>query len=165
MSIKIKSDLRKLEDRFGGIIKETFSTDRMSTYAMFLSELIKKRTRLGYGVKKDGGEKSPLKALSKGYKKTRKDSGKLSSLTSVNKSNLTFTGQLLNSLFGVGTSIGKGEVYIKEERNDGVQNSDIVDGQEKKQGRSFFYVSKLEKQQLANTARKDLLEYIKKNFN
>ena len=50
IQIKIKSDLRKLEKRFKDIIEKAFSKDRMDTYAMFIANLIKKRTRLGYGV-------------------------------------------------------------------------------------------------------------------
>jgi len=169
LQIKITSDLRKLEKRFKGIISGAFSRERMDAYAMFLANLIKKRTRLGYGVKEEGADKQKLAALSKPYIKIRKDSrknlrGVLSSETSPSKSNLTFTGQLLNAILGRNKGIGKGEVYIKEQRNDGVKNSDIVEGQEKKQGRPFFYISKLEKQQLKNAAAKDLRDYIKKQF-
>lgn len=210
IQIKIKSDLRKLEKKFKGIIESAFSKDRMDVYAMFLANLIKKRTRLGYGVKGDGADKTLLKPLNSQYilfrkmlksfqsrkakakkpektqfKLTKKqmeqasvsdlrgvlffqkhnkvEDLKLSQDTTPSKSNLTLSGQLLDQITGRGVGIGKAEVLIEEKRNDGKKNSDIVEWQEN-QKRMFFRISKLEKQQLINTAKKDLSDYIKKQF-
>jgi len=210
MQLKITSDLRKLEAKFKGVMKNAFSQTNMTNYAMFLAEAIKKRTRLGYGVPEDEADKERLRPLSKPYilyrkvvtsynqrkSKAKNPSKTKFSLTkkqmsgastndlkglnffqrnagtdkqinkeytSYEKSNLTFTGQLLNALFGRGTGVGKAEVFLKEKRDDGIKNSDIVKWQEN-QDRPFFHISKIEKSQLKSAARKDLLEYIKKNF-
>lgn len=61
--------------------------------------LIKLRTRLGYGVSQVGGKRQRLTKLKESYKKVRKDNrGELSSETRPGKSNLTFSGQLLDSM-------------------------------------------------------------------
>lgn len=60
------------------------------------AQLIKKRTRLGYGVSEVGGTKEKLEPLSEPYKKQRK--GKISGPTTPAKSNLTYSGELLDDL-------------------------------------------------------------------
>lgn len=69
-----------------------------------IPEQIKKRTRLGGGVQTVnnegfGGRRTKLDSLSESYKKKRKlYKSNLSSQTSPSKSNLTATGQLLDSI-------------------------------------------------------------------
>lgn len=58
-------------------------------------DMVKKRTRLGYGA--DGRKKEKLGKLSEGYQKQRKKK-KLSKSTSPSKSNLTNTGKMLDDL-------------------------------------------------------------------
>ena len=61
------------------------------------SELIKKRTRLGYGVDTPEGSKKRLKPLSDPYKKKRKKD-KPTGPTTPTRSNLTSSGKMLDNL-------------------------------------------------------------------
>lgn len=67
-------------------------------YADELKERIKERTRRGSGVDPKTEATLRLPKLSDNYKKVRKKARNLSGETRYNKSNLTATGQLLNSL-------------------------------------------------------------------
>lgn len=65
------------------------------------AEVIKRRTRLGYGVPEDGGPKDKFANLKDSTKLSRKykgRQGKLSDQTSPNKSNLTSTGKMIDSI-------------------------------------------------------------------
>lgn len=134
----------------------------LSPYANEIAERVRRRTRTGYGldVAERGAKKKKLKGLtSDKYIKYRK--GRINtSLTKPKKSNLTFTGQLLNAITGkiVGKSI---VIFLKENRNDGVKNSDIVKGQED-QGRHFFELSNKELNGLRNQIKKDLIKRLKR---
>lgn len=129
---------------------------------------IKKRTRLGHGVKdgERGGAKKRLKdqkPLTDDYKKFRKKSKKLNKkVTSANKENLTLTGQLLDSIRGKqkGKTI---EIDVVNNRNDGKKNSDIISWQ-KDQGRDFFELTDKEVKRLRNQLKKDLIKNIKKKL-
>jgi len=64
-------------------------------------EIVKERTRRGFGVTKNEGKKQRLKKLepsTRNIRKSVKKLGKLSSETSVNKSNFTRTGQTLDNM-------------------------------------------------------------------
>jgi len=68
-------------------------------------DIIRRRTRSGKGV--SGDSKIKLKPLSKTYIKFRqKNSGRLSPFASARKSNLTFSGKMLNGLVRVKTQKG-----------------------------------------------------------
>ena len=69
-------------------------------------ELIKKRTRLGFGVAEKGGRKKRLDKLSEGYKKSRKRH-KPTGPTTASKSNLTRSGGMLDDLEAKEKSDGK----------------------------------------------------------
>ena len=74
---------------------------RSSSFRKIAEDLvvqIRKRTRLGYGVK-EGGKQNKLTKLSDSYKEYRKkNKGKLSNQTTPSKSNLTLTGEMLDSM-------------------------------------------------------------------
>ncbi len=142
--------------------------------------IIKKRTRLGYGVEATGEERVALKPLSNDYKEYRKELGKtkkakmkasqlkagekvklskkdkkrassesnikLSDATSPTKSNLTLTGQMLDSLTA---SASEGSVSIKASgsRNDGKTNEDVA-GYAEDGGRRFLDLAKGDLNQL-----------------
>lgn len=64
-------------------------------------QMIKSRTRNGYGVVEDNAPATRLPGLSESYKKQRKRlarQGKLSPDTTPNKSNMTKTGELLDTM-------------------------------------------------------------------
>lgn len=127
---------------------------------------IRKRTRLGFGVK--GGERGGTKINFKieaphtdKYKKFRKkNKAKLSPATAPGKNNLTLSGQLLDSIAGKATK-NVATIFFKEDRNDGVANSDIVEGQAK-QGRTFFELTDKELKGLQNQIKKDLIKSLRK---
>ena len=123
---------------------------------------IRRRTRAGYGTDTNGGNKSRLAALTDEYKKARRRMP-LSTETSPNKSNLTQTGSMLDSLEFV--RVGKFEGIVVPTGSDekGVSNADkalyVTD-----QGRPFMFLSKAETKRLEDTLRKRLNDIIKKIF-
>lgn len=130
-----------------------------------LAQDIVKRTRLGFGVINTGENKHKLLPLSEPYvEKRRVDArnGKLSSRTTPRKSNLTKTGQLLDSIDGRGKK-AQFEVYLKKEnRTDtNTTNSEIVFHQEG-QGRPFIHASRLERKRLNRKIFDLLIKELKK---
>jgi hypothetical protein len=75
-------------------------------------KLIKKRTRLGYGVDSHGAKKTKLKALSTPYKATRKKH-KPQGPSTASKSNLTYTGEMLDDLEAVRKSDNSIKIDLK----------------------------------------------------
>lgn len=90
-----KSDI----DKFIKELKKLRATaeDELLDIGKAAVKLIKKRTRLGWGVDKVGASKSKLKALSTPYKNFRKKN-KPAGPSSASKSNLTYTGDMLDDL-------------------------------------------------------------------
>lgn len=91
------SDIAKLNKKLKKIVQES-SVKALEPVGRIAIDIIRKRTRQGYGVSKQGGSKQELKAFDpKGsyIKFRRRNRGRLSSFTSPGKSNLTFTGQML----------------------------------------------------------------------
>jgi len=143
---------------------------------------IRLRTRLGWGVK-DGERGNPrvrlldfvstakFTKISKTGRKTKRRVGSYidfrrrskelnRTVTSPSRSNLTFTGKLLDSLIGKEVR-GKAVVEVLENRTDGALNSDIIKGQAE-QGRHFFELTDKEFKGLRNELKKDLIKEIKK---
>jgi hypothetical protein len=149
---RIFKKIEKVVNRFG-----------LNDYADETAERVRRRVRLGGGVEdtKRGGARTKLKQLSPKYKKARKRSKKLNKTkTKPNKSNLTFTGQLLDAIKG--RSRGKKIVLeFKENRDDGLKNSDIA-GYVKDQGRDFFELTDKEIKGLRNSIKKDLIKKLRK---
>jgi hypothetical protein len=113
-------------------------------------ELIRKRTRLGKGVSTTGGPLEPLKKRKPNtrYEQLRK-SANLSSETTPGRSNLTASGQLLESIVGE-RSQASFRFFFRDSRKPGIDgrsssstNSQIARGQ-REQGRPFFFLSKTE---------------------
>lgn len=131
---------------------------------------ILKRTRLGYGVDKNYGSKEALAKLADSYKAQRrrlKKSGKLSSKTSVSKSNLTKSGSMLDSL---NSKIDKNkmQITVKPEGidKDGVSNRDKArwaqEGSTNRPKRPFLYLSTPEIKRIREFLRKELDKIINK---
>ena len=124
---KVKAALKELSDR----PPQSLGKEAVS--------LIKDRTRDGFGVNTKGGVKHSLKALSKAYIERRKRS-RLHADTSPAKSNLTFSGQLLNSL----RSVVEGSqvlVYPQGNRRGKGPDNLAVAGYVEKAGRAFLNFS------------------------
>ena len=143
---------QKLKEIADKIVKEATSNDSLQNIGNEAAYLIKKRTRLGYGVSEQYGNKVKLKPLSKKYIKQRKNDD-LSNATTPNKSNLTKTGEMLDSM----------NAKVK---GDGVVNIGVDDNNLDKAGwvskdRPFNNLSDAEIKQLENKIRDNLINKIK----
>jgi hypothetical protein len=98
--LSIEVDIRKFGKRLKRVAEDAFESKEIrDALGAFAVEQIVKRVRLGYGVKEQGGSRQKLKPLSDTYREFRKRySGQLSQFTSVKRSNLTLSGQMLDSL-------------------------------------------------------------------
>ena len=93
-----KNDIDKMMKELDMAKKEVIDNfDEIGEEAV---KLIKKRTRLGYGVKDHGDKKFKLDKLSDSYQKYRK-SNKPKGPSTPKKSNLTYTGDMLDDLVSV----------------------------------------------------------------
>lgn len=161
---KVQFELEGYLKRSTAIYKDTTFLGKLARGA---AEQIKRRTQLKQGVSKSG-QSTALKALKDSYIKVRsKNRNRLDANTSPGRSNLTATGQMLNSLQGKYRSKAIEIDFKKEERSasitgqrSNVKNSDIV-GYQESQGRRFFDLTESEinglRREIANRIRK-LLE-------
>jgi hypothetical protein len=146
--------------------REVYSAKNMLGYGQQASDMIKLRTRLGSGVSGDGADKEKLKPLADSTHERRKalqKKGKLSGLTSPGKSNLTQSGQLLDSVTPISSQIGSVTVSPQGSRDDGKDNADIgryvTDA-----GRPFNHLSKVEIRRIQTAVQKDLRDAIKRRL-
>ena len=105
---------KDLERKLARLINSVGDSATMDKMGKELAQTVKTRTRKGFGVDQTGGRSKRLTKLSKPYKKERKglqSRGKLSSETSPTKSNLTKSGELLDSIKGEGKR-GEARIYI-----------------------------------------------------
>lgn len=131
-----------------------------------LPDIIRDRTRQGFGITQDGGAKKNLKKLAKSTvvgRELKDRKGKLSKDTAPPVSNLTETGQMLDSIVLKKIKNTKFEVVFEEKRDDGKQNSDLVKYNADK-GRTFFGLSKSERRTLERNVTKKVNELFKKIF-
>ena len=102
MKFKSMSDaIKHIEKNFYLVAKTFYSMANMNFLADWIENRIRTRTRAGYGVDKFGGHKSKLKPLKPSTIKARKRAkkkGELSGETSPSKSNLTWTGSMLDNI-------------------------------------------------------------------
>lgn len=84
---------------------ESLAKKAMKIIGIETIEIIRIRTRLGFGVPETGGKKKSLKAMkphSKKYQEFRKENAdKLSSETAPTKQNLTLTGSMLEDMVAI----------------------------------------------------------------
>lgn len=157
-------DIVAFADALSKAIETTVKRQNFKKYIDKAAELIKKRTRLGYGVQGKDQPKTRLKELSEGYVKQRQKmrrDGELSANTSAKKSNLTKTGQMLDSITGVTDGDAEGHIEFKGSRTDSdLSNADLAEINEKT--RPFFTLSNLEIKQITDDLRKDLLVEVNK---
>jgi hypothetical protein len=133
-------------------------------YAEEAANLIKTRTRRGYGVASDGGPAQRLKKLSPEYVDHRKRTrSALSSETSPGKSNLTYSGQMLDSLYARRRRIGNWSINLKSQRDDGKTNPQVA-RYAAIGGRPFLFLSKSELSVLGIAYRKRFSALVKKGI-
>lgn len=162
---KVFEEIKRMVDK---ATDKAVSKNFLGALGKILSKDIKVRTRSGLGTEeaKDGGRLKRLEPLnSEPYKKQRKRDKNLSTKTSPSKSNLTRTGQLLDSIISrvKGKKI---EISFKEGRKPDkygktVKNDDIVTWQET-QRRPFFYISAPEQTRIDRLVRKKIEQELKK---
>jgi hypothetical protein len=132
-------------------------TEALKSLGDFARDIVVKRTRLGYGVNVNLGQKARLAKLSPNYVDRRKVFSGISSLTSAKKSNLTRTGQMLASMQA---KVSRGRIFISPtgNRNDGKTNLEVAEYNAKAFGsrpsRVFNRVSLLEFKQIVRFYRK-----------
>lgn len=97
MSIDIKDLGKYLQTTLGSIPTTIKSPAFLNQLGQNLVTAVQERTRSGQGVATTGGSEYSFKPLSSGYVKQRRTMP-LSGYTSPSKSNLTQTGQMLDSL-------------------------------------------------------------------
>lgn len=153
--------VKKLEKTVAESIKKAALVD----VGVFARDLIVKRTRLQYGVKKDFGKKEKLAKLSPNYIKRRKMFEGLSENTRPTRSNLTFTGQMLDSIVSTAKT-GIIEIKPTGRRNDGKRNADIAryneEGGKGRPKRIFMRISQLEFNQIVRFYRKTFGDLLRK---
>lgn len=150
-----------IEDFLRGAVDQILAANNFRKYLSELSDDIYKRTRAGYGVARNGAARQSLKPLSQSYKQQRSKSKDLNkSVTSPRKSNLSFTGELLDSISVGRVSNGTGTIVLEGSRQNGLKNSRL--GAYVSDERPFLNVSDTEKKKLIETIRKDLISLFKK---
>lgn len=121
--------------------KASGSSQSLKTLGAYALNLVKDRTRAGFGVPAVAKPQEKLGALSSRYIRARRGM-KLSRFTSPEKSNLTLTGSMLASLK---VFVGRFKLDIRPTGSDkkGVSNQDKANWQED-QGRIFLRLSDTE---------------------
>lgn len=123
------------------------------------AELIRNRTRQGYGIANDGGSIYKLKPLSASYIEYRQRSI-LSPHTSPGKSNLTFTGQLLDSLTSQRKQLGTWQIILKGTHSKaGIPNSQLA--KYVSRSRPFMFLSGGEIEKIRSLVRRTFRELVK----
>ena len=138
--------------RINAALIESIKPRELEPVAQFAIDIIVKRTRLGYGVSRNYGFKDKLKGLSKNYVKYR-GRVSLADLTTPRKSNLTLTGQMLNSMKVISAVPGKVEIgptgtRRKRGNEEKTPTNAAVAAYQEEQGRTFNRMSIYEIQQL-----------------
>jgi len=156
-------DLKKFLSRFKSVFKQTQSQRVLKALGKQSIFLIKKRTRLGYGVRRDYGKKKKLIGLSENYVQYRKDNKQLlNKFTRPSRSNLTFTGQMLDSMKI--RKIKRGRLTIGpygRRRGENLTNQKLAQYVEQN-GRPFNHLSQLEIKQLQRFYRKTFGDLVNK---
>jgi hypothetical protein len=145
-------DIKELPDDLQKIFDSMLSKDVLEEYAKWIRDTIYKRTKSGKGLKKQnraigGTSNKSLDGVSEGYEEWRK--GKITGPfpASGKKSNLTFTGELLES---IQYSVKGNEVIVEIPEGDHstykISLRDLLDEVEKV--RPFFGLSDTEAKSL-----------------
>jgi len=141
---KVKAQITQILNNIIKDVRSQVAKQRMQLLANEALRLILERTRAGFGVKDSGGRISKLKKLSPKYVAYRKRNRRLlSSTTSPETSNVTFTGQMLESLKVQQAANGRASIRAPGKHKSGPSNEKIVlylAGQ----GRVFLNLSKTE---------------------
>lgn len=133
-------DFKDLKKKVDTALREVLSKETFDDIGALTSEQIKTRTRLGKGVEQNEAGFTPLKPLSpatQNIRQAKKKAGKLSGLTTPKKSNLTETGELLDSI-KYESKATEVRIYIEGSNNQKKAIDQVG------QGRKFMNLSKTE---------------------
>ena len=177
MRMSNKNDLAKFAKEIEKLSKEVIKDIIDDNYLKALGEKIVKeiqtRTRQGFGVADEGQPKEKLTPLEPSTKRRRnslKKQGKLSNLTTPNKSNLTETGAMIDS---ISYKIEQGVLifYFKGSDSNGVRNNEkaynvsIGVGKDLKNPRPFFNLSDLQIKNITEQLEKKFRQEIRRRLN
>jgi hypothetical protein len=176
-------DASSLKSAMQKALAEFKAPENMRKLGQMAAGMIKLRTRLGYGVERDGADKELLKPLAPSTIEVRKgnlgffrrdgqskpipyprDKGmgpRLSSDTSPSKSNLMMTGQLLDSVQVTDVGYGTVNVGPMGPRSDGLTNEKVAE-YVTEGGRPFNNLSKVEVKRVQDAVKKELRARIKR---
>lgn len=154
MSSKPQIKIRSIFSRINKSMKDAADPLNILPTAQFTIDLIVKRARLGYGVDHDEGDKFTFPSLSANYRAFRARYSGLSGTTSPNKSNITLTGQLLDSIDVIRKKDGEIVIGPTGTRSGSSLTNKKLAGYLADQGRPFMFVSRLEYQQILRFYRK-----------
>jgi len=152
-------------------LDKIFAQSNMAKWMQETADDIKKRTKLGYGVEKDMASREKFDNLSDHYVKFRKENpyNELDGSTSPGKSNLTYSGQMLNALRGASKSAYQGDIYLDNKRrrlegdSKSFTNNELAVWNAEK-GRNFLAISDLEYKRLVQKIEKELTKEIRQAF-
>lgn len=140
-------------------LEKVRSVSSMKKYGQMAADIVKLRTRLGDGVAKEGGEREKLKPLAQATKDARKrmaNRGELHEHARPNRSNLTMTGQLLDSVKITDVSVGMVKFGPEGLRKDGNLSNAEVGKYVTEAGRPFNNLSKVERKRLNDSIFRDI---------
>lgn len=165
LAASAKQQITKLSKEIASSIDKTFDAKFMREVGEEAKRLIFLRTKLGYGVDKQGGQKQKLKALSPFYVELRKllaKDGDLHSSTTPKKSNLTNTGQMLDSLKIKRAVNGLVWLGPMGYRDVGLTNEEVANRVSK--DRPFMFLSDLEEKKIRRFAQNNFTSVFKQRF-
>lgn len=157
---KVSNSPKEFEAQLKAKLKQLYSAAAMKALGNEIANIIRKRTRLGYGVATPEGDRFKLKELTDKYKELRASLGNLNSLTTAGRSNLTRTGQLLDSLQVIEAKEGEVKVGPYGGRTDSDATNEEVGRYVAEQGRPFNNLSKAEVKQIVQLLQKKLNDLV-----
>lgn len=154
--------LRNIFARIKQATGQAVTPAQMKKLGQFAVDIVVKRTRLGYGTPVQFGQKGKLKVLSPNYIEARKRFNGLSPTTAPGKSNLTRTGQLLDSVQVITAKNGSVRFGPTGMRSDSKLTNLQVAAYQQAQGRTFNRVSQLEFNQVLREFRREFGDLLRK---
>ena len=137
------------------IFNKLNTKEMLDSLGELITDRMRRRTRAGYGVTDNGKPKEKLADLSENYKAFRKEQ-RLSQHTRWNKSNLTFTGKMLDDItFKSGNAVLS--IFLKTDLSE-YKATEVSDR------RPFFFLTKSELKEVQRTFEDKRDEYIRQYF-
>jgi hypothetical protein len=166
MARTAQTDLAKVAAKIRKIVEKAASADELRALGEEACNIIRIRTRLGYGARPTiGGERFRHRPLSERYIRFREGARDLSNLTTPSRSNLTLTGQMLESLDVI--RVARGTLVIgptgtrTDRRSRGVKNEQVARWLAD-QGRTFMGLTTPEVSQLVRFYRTRFGDLVRK---